>query len=182
MSTESFSERLTSIWHQGGRELAVTFLRRAVTLDNTLAELVAAFQFDGVKDHLGNIRLKDILAPQPRQAPAAQPSGMHTVVPERQKRGRRSSDEMRQLKSRLLGLLEQEAPGSLDTVQLMGVLRKDGHRVDTILVNGLLKTLEDEGCVSNLGGKPKAWRAAAHKAVAEPATIKKAHEAVSTEA
>lgn len=175
MSTESFSQRLSSIWQQGGRELAVSFLRRAVTLDNTLAELVAAFEFEGVRNHLAGIRLKDILAPQGPVRP--QPATLHTVVPPRQKRTRRSSDEMRQLKNRLVTLLEQEDPGSLDTVQLVTALRQEGQRVDTILVNGLLKLLEDDGCVTSLGGKPKAWRVVkASKTVAEPATIKKAHD------
>jgi hypothetical protein len=175
MSTESFSERLSSIWSQGGRELAVSFLRRAVTLDNTLAELLAAFEFEGVRDHLGSVRLKEILAPQGRPLQAAAP----TVVPARQKRSRRSSDEMRQLKTRLMNLLEQEEPGSLDTVQLVTALRQDGHRVDTILVNGMLKLLEEDGRVNSLGGKPKAWRAVkvSKAAATEPALIKKSQDA-----
>lgn len=182
MSTESFSERLSSIWHQGGRELAVSFLRRAVTLDNTLAELMAAFEFEGVQGHLTSIRLKEILAPKGPARPLAQPQDqqlLHTTVPARQKRSRRSSDEMRQLKTRLVALLEQEEPGSLDTVQLVTALRQEGHRVDTILVNGLLKLLEDDGQVNSLGGKPKAWRVVkVHRTVAEPATIKKAQEVI----
>jgi hypothetical protein len=173
MSTESFTERLSTLWEQGGRDLAVTFLRRATTLDNTLEEVLAALKFDAVRPYLSDIKLLDIFPPA---AARVHQDATPQVLPARRKRQRRSADEMRQMKARLLMLLREE-PGSLDTVQMMNTLNEEGHGVDTIVVNSLLKGLEIEGDIVNLGGKPKAWRATpVGRTSAEPPIIKRAHE------
>jgi hypothetical protein len=52
-----------------------------------------------------------------------------------------------------------DEPGSLNTTQIVATLEQLGHPFDTMRVNGLLRTFEQEQQVVDLGGKPKAWRA-----------------------
>jgi hypothetical protein len=166
---EQFEERLMSLWKQGSRDVAVSFLQRVVTPDITLTELLAALQFDGVEEYLDDICLRDVFRMPARIVPGPQA----TVVPPRPKRKRRSPEEMQQMKAQIMAMLSQE-PGSLSTSQICAALQAAGHDVDTIRANHLLKALEQDGTVVDLGGKPKAWRAiTAGKRTPEPVLIKK---------
>lgn len=178
--SDEFSNRLADLWQQGGRDLAVGFLRRATSVDHNLAEVLAALQFEGVQEHLESIRLREVFAP----APVAKPPRVASANPAAQvtkkaRRHRRTSEEMQQMRERLHSALAEE-PGSLDTVQLVQMLGEKGHKVDTIIVNTLLKTLESEGHIVSLGGKPKAWRTvSATRNVATPMVIRRAHDHMS---
>ena len=166
---EQFEQRLAYLWKEGSRDIAISFLRRAVTLDINLAELVAALQFPEVQQYLETIRLKDVLRLAQQPVVGWQP----TMVPPRAKRKRRSGEEMQQLKNHILRMLVAE-PGSLNTSQICAALQEAGHDVDTIRANLLLKALEKDGLVADLGGKPKGWRAQhPGKRTAEPVLIKK---------
>lgn len=177
--SDEFSNRLADLWQQGGRDLAVGFLRRATSVDHTLAEVLAALQFDGVQEHLGSIRLREVFGPasQPK-APRAQADAATRPAPTATKtrRHRRTSEEMQQMRNLLQSALTDE-PGSLDTVQLVQMLGDKGHKVDTIIVNTLLKALESEGHIVSLGGKPKGWRTVnTSRAAATPMIIRRAHD------
>ena len=160
---EEFEQHLKSLWHEGGREQALSFLRRALSHQISLEELLAALQFEAVAPHLATISLKDVLAakapaapaptvaaaPVPRAPPAPAPKG---------KRRRRTAEELKQIGEAILKMLVDE-PGSLNTTQIVATLEQLGHPFDTMRVNGLLRTFEQEQQVVDLGGKPKAWRA-----------------------
>ena len=167
---EQFEQRLMNLWKQGSRDVAVAFLQRAVSPDISLAELMAALQFSGVQDYLDAISLRDIFRMPAAPAAAQKPA---VVLPARAKRKRRSAEEMQQMKAQILAMLVQE-PGSLSTSQICAALRDSGHDVDTIRANLMLKALEKEDLVHDLGGKPKSWRAqVTGKRTAEPVLIKK---------
>jgi hypothetical protein len=85
----------------------------------------------------------------PRAAPTQAPKG---------KRRRRTAEELKQIGEAILKMLVDE-PGSLNTTQIVATLEQLGHPFDTMRVNGLLRTFEQEQQVVDLGGKPKAWRA-----------------------
>lgn len=179
--SDEFSNRLADLWQQGGRDLAVGFLRRATHVDQTLAEVLAALQFEGVREHLESIRLRDVFAPAPAsQAPQAPQAAPVTQAPNKKtRRPRRTTEQMQQMRQLLQTALIEE-PGSLDTVQLVEMLGDNGHTVDTVIVNTLLKALQSEGRISSLGGKPKAWRAVSTpRAVATPMIIRRVHDQVS---
>lgn len=166
---EQFEQRLAYLWKEGSRDIAVSFLRRAVSIDINLAELLVALQFPDVQQYLGSIRLKDVL----RLSSAAPSPAKPMTVPPRAKRKRRSGEEMQQIKNHILRLLVAE-PGTLNTSQICSALQEAGHEVDTIRANVLLKALEKDGLVADLGGKPKSWRAQhPGKRTAEPVLIKK---------
>jgi hypothetical protein len=159
--SEQFNEHLTNLWQQGGRELALAFLRRAINANCSLAEVLKALDFEGVRGHLADIRLNEAFATQPA-APAAAANvrtGSARVPSGKRRRSRRTADEMQAMRALLQKCLNDEN-GSMDTVQLVEALEAAGHDVDTIVVNTLLKALEQNGHIVNLGGKPKAWRAA----------------------
>lgn len=162
MEKSGFSEHLDNIWKESGRDMAVSFLQRALRTEMTLADLQRALSFDGVTSHLNEIQLADVLTAKARQVePAARavPAPAPRRAVGRPRRQRRSSDEMRQIRQTLHDLILAE-PGSLDTVQLVELLAERSHEVDTIIVNSMLKTLQEEGKIVTLGGKPKSWRKA----------------------
>lgn len=161
---EQFSQRLEEIWQQGGREYVITFLRRAIHPNATLAEVQSALSFTGVAEHLEDICLQDIFTPSNlEQPPAATHTQSEHVIgrPTHARRSRRTPEEMQQMRSLLVKFLEDE-PGTLNTVQLVEMLAESGHTVDTIIVNTLLKGLEQAGTIKNFGGKPKTWRKVSH--------------------
>jgi hypothetical protein len=166
---EQFEQHLMSVWKQGSRDVAVSFLQRVVTPDITLSELLAALQFDGVQEYLDDISLRDVF----RMASSMVASPQAMLLPPRIKRKRRSAEEMQQMKTQVLGMLTQES-GTLSTSQVCAALQATGHDVDTVRANLVLKGLEKEGLVTDLGGKPKSWRAQTPgKRAAEPVLIKK---------
>jgi hypothetical protein len=160
---EEFEQHLKSLWHEGGRDQALSFLRRALNHQTSLEELLAALQFEAVAPHLATISLKDVLgakasaAPTPVVATAHVPRAAPTQAP-KGKRRRRTAEELKQIGEAILKMLVDE-PGSLNTTQIVATLEQLGHPFDTMRVNGLLRTFEQEQQVVDLGGKPKAWRA-----------------------
>jgi ribosomal protein L12E/L44/L45/RPP1/RPP2 len=181
---KSYEERLASLWQQGNREIAVAFLKRAITADITLEQLAKALQFPQVREHLQTVGLRDVLAPAPNPAPtAASAAGATTHAPaeRRQKkvrRRRRGAAEVQALKDAVMGRL-QSAVSPVTTPHLCEVLAKGGHDVDLLQMNRLLNTLSAEGYVHCLGGKPKAWRLKPQGRTApEPLVIRKAMAAV----
>lgn len=161
---EEFEQHLKSLWHEGGREQALSFLRRALSHKVSLDELLAALQFEAVAPHLGTITLTDVLGhktvPQP-QSPAAAPAGRAAApAAAKGKRRRRTAEELKQIGDAVLKMLVDE-PGSLNTSQIVAGLQSLGHPFDTMRVNALLRGFEQEDQVVDLGGKPKAWRASA---------------------
>lgn len=178
--SDEFSNRLADLWQQGGRDLAVGFLRRATSADHNLAQILTALQFEGVKEHLGNIRLAEVFgAPgQAAHTPRVPQAAAKAPPAKQRRRHRRTSEEMQQMRLFLRATLTEE-PGSLDTVQLVAMLHQQGHEVDTIIVNTLLKGLETEGHILSLGGKPKAWRSVTKPRVAAaPMFIRRAQDLV----
>lgn len=178
--SDEFSNRLADLWQQGGRDLAVGFLRRATSVDHSLTEVLVALQFEGVREHLDSIQLREVFAPAaPAEGPRVPQPAPTAKAADKQRRHRRSSEEMQQMRQRLRTALTEE-PGSLNTVQLVDMLNDDGHKVDTIIVNTLLKALEGEGFILSLGGKPKAWRTVNQsRAVATPMFIRRAQDPTS---
>ena len=159
---EEFEQHLKSLWQEGGRDVAVSFLKRAVSPTTPLAELLAALQFDAVSPHLAEITLKDVLPVRVPAPHAVATSMVHTprAAPVKHRRRRRTADELRIIGEAILKMLVDE-PGSLNTTQIVANLEEAGHQFDTMRVNALLRGFEQEERVINLGGKPKAWRASA---------------------
>lgn len=161
---EEFEQHLKSLWHEGGREQALSFLRRALSHKISLDELLAALQFEAVEPHLATISLTDVLgqrAPSQSQGPgpAAAPRAVPAAAP-KGKRRRRTAEELKQIGDAVLKMLVDE-PGSLNTSQIVSGLQALGHPFDTMRVNALLRGFEQDDQVVDLGGKPKAWRASA---------------------
>lgn len=163
---DEFEQHLKSLWHQGGRDQALAFLRRALSHKISLEELLAALQFEAVAPHLDSIALKDVLAPPHSGAHTPAPAAPHraptAAVPTkvRGKRRRRTAEELKEIGEAILKMLVDE-PGSLNTTQIVGGLEQQGHQFDTMRVNGLLRSFQEQHQVVDLGGKPKAWRASA---------------------
>lgn len=157
---ESFEQQLQQMWQQGGRELAVAFLRRALSADMTLNNLLSALQFGDVTPHLKTITVRDVFGRQ-QPTPAAEGTAARPVraaAAPKARRRRRSAAELDQVRTEVVAMLVAE-PGSLNTSQLVAGLGQKGHELDTMRVNALLRGLLKEGLVADLGGKPKAWRA-----------------------
>lgn len=162
---EQFEEQLQNLWQQGGRDIALSFLRRAVNMDMPLGKLVAALNFADVNRHLGTITLRDILTGSGAARPGAAAEGAGPGQPVGAaagktggRRRRRSADELAAMQKALLDMLRDE-PGSLNTTQMVTSLNSDGHDIDSMRINAMLRALGSEGLVSDLGGKPKSWRA-----------------------
>lgn len=159
MAEDNITDRLQQIWQQGHRNMAVAFLKRAITMDSTLAEVAAALQFDAVRGFVDGIRLRDVLTSTPMRSPVAQSlvGGAKPMASRPRKRKRRGPKEMKEIKELLLEMLRDE-PGSLDSTQLHDGLAKLGNELDRITLNRLLGQLEQERHITCLGGRPKAWR------------------------
>ena len=158
MAEDNITDRLQQIWQQGHRNMAVAFLKRAITMDSTLAEVAAALQFDAVRGFVDGIRLRDVLVSAPVRPPVTGVVGAKPIASRPRKRKRRGPKEMKEIKEQLLEMLRDE-PGSLDSTQLHDGLAKLGHELDRITLNRLLGQLEQERHITCLGGRPKAWRA-----------------------
>lgn len=161
---EHFEQQLQSLWQEGGRDIALSFLRRAVSVDMPLGNLVAALHFPDVTRHLGTITLRDVLlseAPAEGGPRSGAPSAQRATASEpTRRRKRRSAEEMAQMQEALVAMLRDE-PGSLNTTQMVSALGEQGFDIDSMRVNAMLRGLGSEGMVSDLGGKPKSWRASA---------------------
>ena len=176
---DKFTHHLKSLWNQGSREVALAFLRRALTAESTLSEVLCALQFEGVSDHLEGLRLLDVVEapaaakPMPTPSPARSPVA-NAKVSSKGKRRRRSVEEMNQVRATLLELLGDEGQ-SMTTSEIVAQLGQRGHELDSPRASLLLKQMLSENLVVDLGGKPKAWRAAstAPQRSAEPMYIKK---------
>ena len=179
-ANETMQERLSTLWNQGSRDLAVAFFRRAIGLDMSLAELAAALQFDHVVDHLPQIRLRDILArPEPtpqaaRPVPVSKPSAARDA-----KRSRRSPAQSRKVRTLLMEMIAA-APDGIDTRQLASALQSSGIAIDVAKCNMVLKDMERAHLIVGDDGRPRVWRAKAQgRAVAEPIVIRKSQESSS---
>lgn len=181
-SSKNYQERLTELWNQGSKDIALAFLRRALSHTMTLDELAHALQFTEVRNHLAEIQLEDVLpalvtqAPVNRQPPAAAAPVAEQQIPEKSRRRRRSSQEISLLRDALMGRL-QAAVGSVTTSHLRDVLSNGGHDVDLLQLGRMLAALEQEGYITCLGGKPKAWRLKPQgRRAPEPLVIRKAQQ------
>lgn len=159
---EQFEQQLQNLWQEGGRDLAVSFLKRAVSPEMPLAKLVAALNFRDVQNHLGSITLRDILGAvgRPEATATAEAAQERPKAKKATRRKRRSAAELDDIRSLVVGMLVDE-PGSLNTTQIVAGLAQEGQDFDSMRVNALMRTLQQEELVSDLGGKPKAWRATA---------------------
>ena len=155
---EPFEQQLQNLWQQGGRDIALSFLRRAVTADMPLGKLMAALNFRDVTNHLGSITLREILGVSDEAEPSSAPASVAPSARQGTRRKRRSADELGAIRKKLVRMLCDE-PGSLNTSQMVAGLKAEGFDFDSMRINALLRTLESEGQVSDLGGKPKSWRA-----------------------
>ena len=174
----NYRDRLTSLWNEGSKDIAVAFLRRATHYDMNLQELATALQFEEVRDHISELNLGDILPHKPQaqevKAAAARPVRSQPKPAQPSRRKRRSADEIAALRDALMGRL-QAAVGSVTTSHLRDVLSNGGHDVDLLQLGRMLAALEQEGYVTCLGGKPKAWRLKPQgRRAPEPLVIRKA--------
>lgn len=183
--THEFHARLTSLWNEGSKDIALSFLKRATHYGMTLQELVHALQFPEVHGHIADLTLDDIL-PKRQASPQLAPKPLNAAPNLRQaagqtRRKRRSSDEISALRDALMGRL-QAAVGSVTTSHLRDVLSNGGHDVDLLQLGRMLASLEQEGYITCLGGKPKAWRLKPQgRRAPEPLVIRKAQNASAKE-
>lgn len=179
--SNSYRERLTSLWNEGSKDIALAFLRRATSQDMNLEELAHALQFPQVRDHLQELTLDDVLPTKVpalvHVAPATRPTArIVNTAPKPTRRKRRSSDEIAALRDALMGRL-QAAVGSVTTSHLRDVLSNGGHDVDLLQLGRMLAALEQDGYITCLGGKPKAWRLKPQgRRAPEPLVIRKAQK------
>ena len=94
----AYPDRLTSLWSEGGKDIAVSFLRRVVSENITLAQLVKALEFEQVRNHLAGLELKEILpeiaAPMRTLAPVPlQPTSAPMRAPAKAPRRKRRSPD-----------------------------------------------------------------------------------------
>lgn len=168
---QPYEERLASLWQEGNRDIAISFLKRAITPTMTLAELAQALEFPQVREHLEDIGLTDIFVRRPATPQASQPA---QPVVSKAPRKRRSAAEMQALRDTVMERL-QAAVSPTTTQHLCHVLEKAGHEVDLLQLNRLLNGLEAEGYVVSTGGKPKGWRLKPQGRTApDPLVIRKA--------
>ncbi len=178
--SNEYHARLTSLWNEGSKEIALGFLKRATSYDMNLQELAHALQFVEVRDYITELSLDDILpqrsVPQPAQSDAHKPMRAVQKPVQKTRRKRRSSDEISALRDALMGRL-QAAVGSVTTSHLRDVLSNGGHDVDLLQLGRMLAALEQEGYITCLGGKPKAWRLKPQgRRAPEPLVIRKAQD------
>lgn len=177
---DDFTARLQTLWTSGTQEVAVSFLRRAVHLDMSLRELAQALAFEHATAYLDDIRLSDVLRRSQTEAlqvapSAASPTTAETKAePERARRRRRGPKEIEALREMVLERL-RASMGSTTSAHLCEVLANGGHEIDALQMNRLLGQLEEQGYVTCLGGKPKAWRLKpAGRTAPEPMQIRRA--------
>lgn len=161
-----FQQKLVSLWEQGSRHVALSFLRRALSSENTLSEVIEALNFSGVKAYLDSITLSEVLSDEDENGLKSSSS--------KTKRRRRSGEEVKQIKRHLLDCLQNEASGIMDSTSLRQALEEFEYKMDTVRLNTILKELEKEGVVADMGGKPKNWRLlTVGRRSAEPMVIRK---------
>lgn len=155
----SVKERFDAVWQQIEKNNAVLFLRHALRLDMSLQQLLQALEYRNVHELLAEVRLSDILvnALRQNQAPATERRATPTNKVAKARRKRRGADEINQLRDTVLDRM-RSAMGSVTTSHLCDVLNNGGFDVDLLQMNRLLNALEQQGYVTCLGGKPKAWR------------------------
>jgi ribosomal protein L12E/L44/L45/RPP1/RPP2 len=156
-----YEAHLAALWQQGHREIAVSFLKRAIGADMTLEQLAHALQFPQVREFLHTVDLRDVLTPT-RAAATTPSNAAESVIAARRpqkkpRRRRRGAAEVQDLKKAVLARL-QAALASVSASQLCELLNKGGHEVDLLQMNRLLSALETEGAVTSTSGKPKGWR------------------------
>ena len=176
-ANETMQERLSTLWNQGSRDLAVAFFRRAIGLDMTLAELAAALQFDHVVDHLAQIRLRDILARSEPTPHAPRPPQVNKPSAVRDsKRSRRSPAQSRKVRTLLMDMITA-APDGIDTRQLSSALQDNGIAIDVAKCNMVLKDMERALLIVGDDGRPRVWRLKVQgRAMAEPIVIRKSQD------
>ena len=174
MPQDDFADHLKSLWMQGSQEVTLAFLRRALTHDSTLAEVLCALQFEGVKAYLDGLRLSDVVGPIASAAPMSVTAIKPVAKVAKGRRRRRSLDEMNQMRTTLLQFLGDEGQ-NCTTSAIVAHLAETGYEIDSARVSLLLKQMVVDNLVVDLGGKPKSWRAAstAPQRAAEPMYIKK---------
>ena len=153
---QAMEERLSQLWQQGAREVAVSFLRRAVHPNLTLAELELILRFDSVNSELGKIRLQEILTGGEFDSDGSVNSRLSGEAAQRASR-RRSPQQTEEMKGLLLATLEANESG-LTTPELGEILNSNGYPSDGPIVTQILRALEADNAVQGNDGRPKTWR------------------------
>ena len=178
MTNKTIEERLSQLWQEGAREIAISFLKRAIHPELTLAELETILRFDAVSPELGRICLRDVLAPA-RPAARSEVSAVPRKVappasPRVPRAGRRSPEQTEGMKQMLVATLEAKSSG-LTTPQLCDKLQVAGFKADAPTATLLLRMMESEGVLQSDNGRPKTWRLKnSGRRVAAPMIIRKA--------
>lgn len=153
------NERLARIWREGRREAVVTFLQRAITPDATLLDVFEALSFPEAQEHLASLRLQEILS---KSSSAQRHRGtLPERTPQRDRGGhpaKRSPEEVQHMRDRLVDYLVETDTQRATTSELFGALRDEGLATAQVAVVQLIKGLEAEGVVQNMGGTPIVWK------------------------
>jgi hypothetical protein len=159
---QPIEERLSQLWQEGARDIAISFLKRAIHPELTLAELETILRFDAVSPELDSICLRDVLAPA-RAAASSEVGAVPRRVaqspagPRAPRAGRRSPEQTEGMKQMLIATLEAKSSG-LTTPQLCDKLQAGGFKADAPTATLLLRSMETEGVLLSDNGRPKTWR------------------------
>jgi hypothetical protein len=158
---QPIEERLSQLWQEGARDIAISFLKRAIHPELTLAELETILRFDAVSPELKSICLRDVLAPAraaaSSEANAVPRKAAQPAHPRAPRAGRRSPAQTEGMKQLLVTTLEAKS-GGLTTPQLCDKLQTGGFKADAPTATLLLRSMETEGVLLSDNGRPKTWR------------------------
>jgi hypothetical protein len=153
------NDELQKMWTESSQLVAQEFLRRTIRPDASLAEIKAALDFEGAKDFLGNLRLRDVLAGAKAHAAAekseskASPRTGTGKAPRRKMRARATTAIMKRLVLHFLADLDNGALSG----EIGAALKEAGHSTDSTRTYMMLKAMQAAGHITSEGDKRKRW-------------------------
>lgn len=176
MTTQEIEEKLSDLWQEGSRDVAVAFFRRAIHGELTLAELAATLEFSAVKGELKNITMRQVLTLPQIETPTMQARPEVQKIAATSKGQRRDKRQTEKIKHVLLDALKSVGAG-LSTPELSDMLQRKGFGIDTATANLILKNMEQTSLITGDMGRPRTWRLKNQgRQVPEPIVIRKAQD------
>ncbi len=181
-------EYLQTLWKETIHSKNIAFLKRALSTDISLQDLLAVLRFDALTIDRRSVTLREVLRAQPLALPtparnldvgtaAAQPQPLRQPPAAPPPRTRRRRHQTSRMKDVLLAAIRAADEG-IRTHELSDKLEKEGFEgVGTATTNIILKALEGAGMVVSNNSRPKVWRAKVQgRRMPEPIVIRRPAE------
>ena len=143
-------EELDKMWGESERDLAISFLKRAVRIDMTMEDLITVLSFPHIKPHLASIDLSLFVAP--KSSSAVQRTGLRAA------RAHTSRQAMLAKKREMILQVLRRAPAGLTSPEVRVELRRLGHATSSSQVYHLLRLLLADAQVVSAGDRVKTWQ------------------------